>query len=162
MRAALSAAGTAGMLDEGCQLLAERPGVLLVQVDLVGRAAEPESHGLVGRAAIKIVFEDDRYLRCHPGLPWLRGATCTVQDQLSCRDPRDGPGVGQPTEALAQRDMSAPVAADERGCAPLACADAKHLVRIVAQPFELSNISKANRTSGSQVGSQSPPASSHT
>jgi len=56
------------MLDEGCQLLAERPGVLLVQVDLVGRAADGEPHCLVGRPAIQIVFERDGYLGCRPGL----------------------------------------------------------------------------------------------
>jgi hypothetical protein len=44
------------MLDERCQLLAEGPGVLLVQVDLVLRAADSEPHRLVDRAAIKIIF----------------------------------------------------------------------------------------------------------
>jgi hypothetical protein len=56
MRAALSSPSLAGMLDERCELLAERGGVPLVQVDLVLRAAECEPHGLVGRATIKIVF----------------------------------------------------------------------------------------------------------
>src|SRR5215472_9803830 len=49
-RAALSLASLAGVLDEGCQLLAERAGVLLVQVDLIRRAAHGEPHGLLGRA----------------------------------------------------------------------------------------------------------------
>jgi len=59
------------VLDEGRQLFAERPGVLLIQVDLVGRAADREPHCLVGRAALKIVFERDGYLRRHPGLPLI-------------------------------------------------------------------------------------------
>jgi hypothetical protein len=41
---------------EGCELLTERPGVLLVQIDLVLRAAAPEPHRLICRAAVKIVF----------------------------------------------------------------------------------------------------------
>jgi hypothetical protein len=45
-----------GMFDEGCGLLTERPGVLLVQVDLVLRAVHPEPQGLVCRAAVKIIF----------------------------------------------------------------------------------------------------------
>jgi len=44
------------MFDVGGELLAERLGVLLVQVDLVLRAAEPEPQRLDCRAAIKIVF----------------------------------------------------------------------------------------------------------
>jgi len=57
------------MLEVRRQLLAERLGVLLVQVDLVLRDAGREPHGLVGRAAIQVVFERDTYLRCRPGLP---------------------------------------------------------------------------------------------
>jgi hypothetical protein len=45
-----------GVLDEGCEFLTQRPGVLLIQIDLVLRAAEPESHRLTGRASVKIVF----------------------------------------------------------------------------------------------------------
>jgi hypothetical protein len=37
------------MLDVGRQLLAERPGILLAQIDLVLGAAEPEPHRLPGR-----------------------------------------------------------------------------------------------------------------
>src|SRR6266516_1515443 len=54
--AALPPANPAGVLDEGCQLLAERPGILLVQIDLVLRATDRESHRLLRRATIKIVF----------------------------------------------------------------------------------------------------------
>jgi hypothetical protein len=69
------------MVDERCELLAECFGVFLAQVDLVLRAAEPESHGLIGRAAIEIVFQCDCYLLCHLRL-LAAIATCTVQDQL--------------------------------------------------------------------------------
>jgi hypothetical protein len=61
--------------------LAESAGVLLAQVNLVLRAAEPEPHRLDGRAAIQIVFELDRYPLRHPEPPRPRLATCTVQDQ---------------------------------------------------------------------------------
>jgi len=44
------------MLDKRCEFLTERPGVLLVQIDLVLRAAEPEPHRLTGRASVKIIF----------------------------------------------------------------------------------------------------------
>src|SRR5690348_6119243 len=44
--------GLAGMLDERGELLAKRSGVLLVQVDLIVRAAEGETHRLLCRAAI--------------------------------------------------------------------------------------------------------------
>jgi hypothetical protein len=37
-------------------VLPERPGVLLVQIDLVLRAPEPEPHRLSGRASVEIVF----------------------------------------------------------------------------------------------------------
>jgi hypothetical protein len=56
----------AGVLDKGRKLLAERPGVLRAQVDLVRRAAEPELHGLVAQASVQIVYEPDGYLCCHP------------------------------------------------------------------------------------------------
>jgi hypothetical protein len=42
--------------DEGCEFLTQRPGVLLIQIDLVLRAAEPEPHRLTGRASVKIIF----------------------------------------------------------------------------------------------------------
>src|SRR5215472_5302589 len=63
-----SSPSPAGVLDERRQPLAERAGVLLVQVDLVGRAADYEPHRLVGRAALQIVFERYGYFRRHPGL----------------------------------------------------------------------------------------------
>jgi hypothetical protein len=44
------------MLDEGCEFLTERAGVLLIQIDLVLRATKPEPHRLTGRAPAKIVF----------------------------------------------------------------------------------------------------------
>jgi hypothetical protein len=44
------------MLNKRRQLPAERPGILLVQVDLVLCASDPEPHRLVCRAAFKIVF----------------------------------------------------------------------------------------------------------
>src|SRR5215472_2966566 len=67
------------MFDEGRELPAERPGVLLIQIDLVLRAAQPEPHRLVCRTSVKIVFKRDSYPRCHPDLPDLRRAICTVQ-----------------------------------------------------------------------------------
>jgi hypothetical protein len=45
-----------GVLDEGCEFLPERPGVLLIQINLVLRAAEPEPDRLMGRAPVKIIF----------------------------------------------------------------------------------------------------------
>jgi hypothetical protein len=68
-------------INEGRQSPAERSGVLGAQVDLVLGAAEPESHRHIRRAAIKVVFERDGYLLCHPGLPCRRSVSCTVQDQ---------------------------------------------------------------------------------
>jgi hypothetical protein len=44
------------MVDEGCQSPAECPGVLLAQIDLILGAADRESHCLIRRATIKIVF----------------------------------------------------------------------------------------------------------
>src|SRR6516162_3538812 len=60
--------GPPGVLDERCQFAAEGGGVLLVQVDLIRRAADREPHRLGCWAAIEIVFQRDGYLRCHPGL----------------------------------------------------------------------------------------------
>jgi hypothetical protein len=44
------------VLDEGCEFLAERPGVVLIQIDLVLRATEAEPHCLTGRAPVKIIL----------------------------------------------------------------------------------------------------------
>src|SRR5262249_15720654 len=68
----------ARMVDEGGEVPAERPGVLLGQVDLVARPVQPEPHRLLGRASVEIVCQRDGYLRCHPGLPAANGATSTV------------------------------------------------------------------------------------
>jgi hypothetical protein len=66
--------------------LAERPGVLLAQVDLVRRAAEPELHRLVGRASVQIVFECDGHLRCHPRLHDSDGLSALYKIKCPCRD----------------------------------------------------------------------------
>jgi hypothetical protein len=50
------AARLACMVDEWRELLAELPGVLGVQIDLVLRGAEVETQILVGWAALKIVL----------------------------------------------------------------------------------------------------------
>jgi hypothetical protein len=55
------------MIDEGCQLAAERAGVLLAQIDLVLRAVYPEPHRFGRRAPIKIIFEFDGNPLYHPG-----------------------------------------------------------------------------------------------
>jgi hypothetical protein len=57
-------------------------GVLFVQIDLVGRAADGEPQCLVGRPAIKIVFERDGDLCCHPGL--LDGAGPRAPYKINC------------------------------------------------------------------------------
>ena len=56
LAASLSWSSLTGVLDEGCEFLTERPGVLLIQIDLVLDAAEPEPHRLTGRAPVKIIF----------------------------------------------------------------------------------------------------------
>jgi hypothetical protein len=81
----LSPTRLAGMVDVGCELPAERLGVLGAQINLILRAVQPEPHRLIGRPAIKIVFERDGYIFCVIPASWLRSASCTVQDQLSCR-----------------------------------------------------------------------------
>jgi hypothetical protein len=47
------------MLNVRRELLAERGGVLGIQVDLIVGAVESEPDGLFGRAAGQVVFEDD-------------------------------------------------------------------------------------------------------
>jgi hypothetical protein len=44
------------VFDERRKLPSERPGILLIQVDLVLRAAQAEPHSAVCRASVKIVF----------------------------------------------------------------------------------------------------------
>jgi hypothetical protein len=48
--------------------LTERRGVAGAQIDLILSAIQPEPHGLVRRATIKIVLQRDSNLLCHPGL----------------------------------------------------------------------------------------------
>ena len=68
------------MIDERCELAAERRGVLLAQIDLILGAIDPEAHRLVCRAPIKIILEFDGYLLCHHGL--LAALGYLHQDQL--------------------------------------------------------------------------------
>src|SRR5690349_24837967 len=70
--AGLRTPGTASMLNVGCELLAERSGVLGAQVDLISRAIESKRHGLVRLATGQIVFQRERYLLGHRYLPLLR------------------------------------------------------------------------------------------
>jgi hypothetical protein len=44
------------VLDEECEFLTERPGVLLIQIDLVMHVTEPEPDRLIGRASVEIIF----------------------------------------------------------------------------------------------------------
>lgn len=48
--------GLARMLGEGCQLLAEGPGIVRIQVDLILGAADGEPQRLLGWAPVKIVY----------------------------------------------------------------------------------------------------------
>ena len=57
------------MLYKGCELLAERGGVLGIQVDLIVGALEGKPHRLLGRAAGQIVFQHDGYFLGHRYLP---------------------------------------------------------------------------------------------
>src|SRR5216684_1555447 len=50
--------GLAGVLKVGCELLAERGGVLGVQVDLIVGALEGEPYRLLRRATGQIIFQD--------------------------------------------------------------------------------------------------------
>jgi hypothetical protein len=84
--AARTAAGLAGVVDVGRDLLAEGGGVLRAEVDLVVGAVEPEPQRLVGWAAVKVVFEFDSDPLCRWSLRDLRPDICTVQDQPSRRD----------------------------------------------------------------------------
>jgi hypothetical protein len=52
----LSWSSLTGVLDEGCEFLTERAGVLLVQVELVLYAVESEPHRLTGRASVEIIL----------------------------------------------------------------------------------------------------------
>ena len=67
--AALSPARPAGVIDERCELAAERRGVLGAQIELILVAIHPEPHRRICRAPIKIILEFDGYLLCHPRPP---------------------------------------------------------------------------------------------
>src|SRR5579859_970338 len=89
--------GAAGVLKVGRELLAERGGVLGVQVDLIVGAVEREPDGVLGWAAGQVVFEHDAYFLSHRCLPAVNGV-CTVPWPESCdREQRHGsaahPGV---------------------------------------------------------------------
>jgi hypothetical protein len=58
-----------GVLDERRQPLAELPGVLAAQVDLILRAVQPEANRLIRRTAVKIIFYDDDFPAYHPRPP---------------------------------------------------------------------------------------------
>jgi len=45
------------VLDERIDLLAERPGVLLIQIDLELGAGQGEAHSLGCRTAVKIILK---------------------------------------------------------------------------------------------------------
>src|SRR5689334_6114983 len=69
------------MLDERSELAAQRRGVLLAQIDLIVPTIHPEPHRLIRRTPIKIIFELDGYLLCHPRLlaaPGLHRTRSTV------------------------------------------------------------------------------------
>ena len=61
--------GPAGVFNKRRQFLAERGGVLGVQVDLIIDAVECEPDGLLGGAAGQIVLQDDDYFLNHLYLP---------------------------------------------------------------------------------------------
>jgi hypothetical protein len=58
-----------GVLDERRQPLAELPGILLAQVDLVLCAVQPEADRLIRRCAVKIIFYDNDFPAYHPRPP---------------------------------------------------------------------------------------------
>src|SRR5690348_10965397 len=67
--ARLRSPGLAGVLKVRRELLAERGGVAGPEVDLIAGAIDGEPDGLIGRAAVEVVFEDDGYFLGHPSLP---------------------------------------------------------------------------------------------
>jgi len=71
------------VLDEWRELLTERIGVLLAQVDLVVRTAEAEPHGLIRPAAIKVVFQRDGYSLGHLNLHNRDGACYRTQASVN-------------------------------------------------------------------------------
>src|SRR5215471_21506564 len=99
----------AGVPDEGRQLPAERRGVLAVQIYLVIRAVDPEPHRLIRRATIKIVFQRDGYLLCHPRLP-----DC---DRLFAPYKINCPGVVTATPPIVDQDVNGTPVAGGNQCA---------------------------------------------
>ena len=67
----------AGVLKVGRELLAERGGVLGIQVDLIVAALEGKPHGLLGRAAGQIIFQLDGDFWAISTFPTFNSA-CTV------------------------------------------------------------------------------------
>jgi hypothetical protein len=82
--AALSPPGLAGMIDERCELLAERRGVLLAQIDLILGAIDPKSPVSPAGPPIKIILELDGHLLRHPSFPATLGDTCTKINCTGC------------------------------------------------------------------------------
>src|SRR5579859_1004786 len=80
--AGLCPPGLAGVLDERHELLTERGGVLLAQVNLIVAAAEGEPYRFGGRAAVKVVFQRDGYSLGHLTLPNCDGA-CNLSTRAS-------------------------------------------------------------------------------
>src|SRR6266567_4154215 len=79
--------GSAGVLKVGHKLLAERVGVAGPQVDLIVSAVDGVPDGLIGRAAVEVVFEGDGYFLGHPGLPCCDSA-CTVLRPVFATQPQ--------------------------------------------------------------------------
>jgi hypothetical protein len=104
------ASGPAGMLEVGPELLAERGGVLGVQVDLIAGALEGEPDRLLGRAAGQVVFQGDGYFLGDLTLPPYCDGGCTVSGQ--CPQPAATPPITQrntgKTHGLAEVSSESP------------------------------------------------------
>ena len=88
----LRPSGSAGMRKVGLELLAERGGVLGVQVNLIVRALEREPDSLLGRAAGQIVPKDDGYFLGHVfTFPRSRVLHRTVAVSCDCEQRRSHP-----------------------------------------------------------------------
>jgi hypothetical protein len=70
--AALSPSGLAGMIEERCELAAERCGVLLAQIDLIRGAIDPEPHRLGCRAPSRSSWSST-VIFCAIAVSWLAG-----------------------------------------------------------------------------------------
>src|SRR6266704_3643546 len=82
--ARLGPPGLAAVLNVGRELLAERGGVLGVQVDLIAGAIESEPHRLLRRAAGQIIFQDDSYFLGHRYLPTSMGCLHRTLPRVLC------------------------------------------------------------------------------